>query len=91
MKKFQLNFNNKKCKVLHIGNKNFNYDRSGKRLEYVGFGSYFVCYKVTNRANKMLLIINHNVEYNSEEVMRKPFNNYVYQLNLHKKLDPFLN
>ena len=89
--KWQMNFNSKKCKVLHLGysNKEFNYDMNGDWLESVDqekdLGVIISsnlkvanqCLEARNKANKMLGIINRNVVYKSKEVVSKLYNSYV--------------
>ena len=89
--KWQMNFNSKKCKVLHLGysNKSFNYDMNGDWLESVDqekdLGVIISsnlkvanqCLEANNKANKMLGIINRNVVYKSKEVISKLYNSYV--------------
>src|SRR5678816_4586531 len=86
-----MNFNSKKCKVLHLGysNKCFNYDMNGEWLESVDqekdLGVIISsnlkvanqCLEARNKANKMLGIINRNVVYKSKEVISKLYNSYV--------------
>src|SRR5678816_4914578 len=86
-----MNFNSKKCKVLHLGysNKSFNYDMNGDWLESVDqekdLGVIISsnlkvanqCLEARNKANKMLGIINRNVVYKSKEVISKLYNSYV--------------
>lgn len=92
--KWQMNFNSKKCKVLHLGhsNKGFNYDMNGEWLQSVDqekdlgviissdlkVGNQ--CLEARNKANKMLGIINRNVCYKSKEVISKLYNSYVRPL-----------
>ena len=87
----QMDFNIKKCKVLHAGhsNKNFNYEIQGEWLDSVEnekdlgvivsndleVSSH--CLEARNKANRMLGIINRNVSYKSKEVMSKMYNSYV--------------
>ena len=92
--KWQMNFNNKKCKVLHIGhsNKNFSYDMNGEWLEAVdkekdlgviisnNLKASDQCLEVQNRAYKMLGILNRNVDYKSKEVIGRLYNSYVRPL-----------
>lgn len=89
--KWQMNFNNKKCKVLHVGHSNggFNYDMNGDWLETVDqekdlgviiSSSLKVsdqCLNARNKANRMLGVINRNVTYKSKEVISKLYNSYV--------------
>ena len=89
--KWQMNFNNKKCKVLHVGysNKCFNYEMNGDWLESVerekDLGIVISsnlkvseqCLEARNRANRMLGIISRNVSYKSREVISKLYNGYV--------------
>ena len=78
-----MNFNGKKCKVLHEGysNEGFNYEMNWDWLDPVDqekdLGVIISsnlkvsdqCLETKNRANKMLVIINRNVVYKSKEVM----------------------
>ncbi|KAL7631154.1 UNVERIFIED_CONTAM: hypothetical protein RMT77_018543 [Armadillidium vulgare] len=89
--RWQMNFNSKKCKVLHVGNSNkgFNYEMNGEWLETVDHEKDLgviissnlkvgdQCLEARNRANKMLGIINRNVVYKSKEVISKLYNSYV--------------
>ena len=89
--KWQMDFNKKKCKVLHIGhsNKNFNYEMQGEWLESVEYekdlgvivsnnlkGSKH-CLEARNKAYRMLGIINRNVSNKSKNVICKLYNSYV--------------
>ena len=89
--KWQMEFNCSKCKVLHVGNRNtnFNYELEGSWLENcdkekdlgviidrdLKFSQQ--CLEARNRANKMLGFINRNVSYKSKEVVIQLFNSYV--------------
>ena len=88
---WQMEFNNNKCKVLHIGrkNKNFNYEMEGTWLEncekerdlgvVVDRELKFLdqCLEARNRANRMLGFIKRNVTYKSKEVVLQLYNSYV--------------
>ena len=92
--RWQMDFNSKKCKTLHLGysNKEFNYDMNGEWLQSVDqekdLGVIISsnlkvadqCLEARNRANKMLAIINRNVVYKSKEVICKLYNSYVRPL-----------
>ena len=89
-----MDFNSKKCKVLHLGysNKEFHYDMNGewlpsvdqeKDLGVVISSNLKVadqCLEARNKANKMLGIISRNVVYKSKEVISKLYNSYVRPL-----------
>ena len=88
-----MNFNNKKCKVLHVGysNKNFNYKIYGEWLESVDnekdLGLIITstlkvseqCLEARNRTNRMIGITNHNVNYKSKAISNL-YNGYVRPL-----------
>ena len=92
--RWQMDFNSKKCKTLHLGysNKEFNYDMNGEWLQSVDqekdLGVIISsnlkvadqCLEARNRANKLLAIINRNVVYKSKEVICKLYNSYVRPL-----------
>lgn len=89
--KWQMEFNSTKCKVLHIGRRNreFNYEMEGNWLESVneekdlgvwtdrGLTFQKQCLEARNRANRVLGFINRNVSYKSKEVVSKLYNGYV--------------
>lgn len=89
--KWQMEFNYKKCKVLHVGkgNNNFEYEMCSNWLEKVkeekdlgvvvsnDLKNSKQCLEACKKANKMLGIIKRNVHYKSKEVITKLFNSYV--------------
>ena len=89
--RWQMEFNSKKCQVMHLGkdNTNFNYEMEGCWLEAVEEGKDLgvvidrtmkfskQCLEARNRANRILGFINRNVSYKSKEVVRSLYNSYV--------------
>ena len=87
----QMEFNVKKCKVMHIGNNNirFNYEMSENWLDEcwserdlgikidsnMNFSGQSL--EARNKANRMLGFIGRNVTYKSKEVVRRLYNLYV--------------
>ena len=87
----QMEFNVKKCKVMHIGNNNirFNYEMSENWLDEcwserdlgikidsnMNFSGQSL--EARNKANRMLGFIGRNVTYKSKEVVRRLYNSYV--------------
>lgn len=89
--KWQMQFNYSKCKVMHIGrnNRNFEYEMGGNWLDIINqerdlgvimsndLKSSKQCLEARNKANKMLGMINRNVCYKSKEVITKLYNSHV--------------
>ena len=92
--KWNMNFNVKKCKIIHIGSKNinFNYEINNDWLPIVDqendlgvivssdLKNSAQCISAKNKANKMLGIINRGISYKSEDVIRKLYTTYVRPL-----------
>lgn len=89
--RWQMEFNAKKCQVMHLGrdNRNFSYEMEGCWLEAVeeekdlgvvvdrALRFSKQCLEARNRANRTLGFINRNVSYKSKEVVRSLYNSYV--------------
>ena len=87
----QMEFNVKKCKVMHIGNNNirFNYEMSENWLDEcviekdlgikvdINMNFSEQSLEARNKANRMLGFIGRNVTYKSKEVVRRLYNSYV--------------
>ena len=86
-----MEFNSKKCQVMHLGkdNTNFSYEMEGCWLEAVEEGKDLgvvigrtmkfskQCLEARNRANRILGCMNRNVSFKSKEVVRSLYNSYV--------------
>ena len=86
-----MDFNIDKCKVLHIGSKNINFEYSlnnkwlptNSKEKDLGvivtndLKSSEQCIQAKNNANKILGIINRGITYKSEEVIKKLYISYV--------------
>ena len=89
--KWQMPFNIDKCKVMHFGNDNYNfeYEINGNWLESVEFQRNLgiivdkslkfsnQCLSARNKANRALSFIKRNVNYKSKEIIRTLYNAYV--------------
>ena len=88
---WSMQFNVNKCKIMHIGhnNINFNYSMNSQWLDFceaekdlgVWFSSNLKqskqCIEARNKASRVLGFINRNVEYKSREVILKLYKSYV--------------
>jgi len=89
--RWDMKYNEGKCKILHLGNKNpnFNYTMNGIWLEnsktekdlrvYIDDKLKFSkqCLEARNKANRMLGFISRNVAHRSKEVIKTLYNAYV--------------
>ena len=89
--KWDMKFNVNKCKVIHIGSKNINFqyelnhnwlpvDNQETDLGVIitdDLKSSAQCLLARNKANKMLGIINRGISFKSENIVRKLYTTYV--------------